>query len=96
MAIIVLHKKGDKTECGSYCGISLVSHANKVLLEWVARRLTTYCEDKGMLPEEQCMFQPDCSTTDMLFVISTLQEIRRKAGLSFFPCLIDLQTACDR
>ena len=95
MVIIVLHKKGDKTECGNYRGISLVSHAGKVLLEGVVTRLTTYCEYKGMLPEEQCVFQSDCSTTDMLFVISTLQEIRRKAGLSFFPCLIDLQTAYD-
>ena len=93
MIIAVLHKKGDKTECGNYRDISLVSHEGKVLLEGISRRLTTYCEDKRMLPEEQCVFQPDCSTTDMLFVISTLQEIRRKAGLSFFPCFMDLQTA---
>ena len=38
--IIVLHKKGDKTECGNYRGISLVSHAGKVILKVVARRLT--------------------------------------------------------
>ena len=35
-----LHKKGDKTECRNYRGISLVSHGGKVLLEVVARRLT--------------------------------------------------------
>ena len=33
--IAVLHKKGDKTECGNYRGISLVSHAGKVLLKWL-------------------------------------------------------------
>ena len=27
--ITALHNKGDKTECGNYCGISLVSHAGK-------------------------------------------------------------------
>ena len=36
--ITVLHKKGDKTECGNYRGIPLVSHAGKVLLKEVARK----------------------------------------------------------
>ena len=31
--ITVLHKKGDKTECINYRGISLMSHAGKVLLK---------------------------------------------------------------
>ena len=38
--INVLHKKGDKTECGKYRDISLVLHAGKVLLKVVARRLS--------------------------------------------------------
>ena len=54
--ITLLHKKGDKTECGNYRGISLVLHAGKVLLKVVARRLNAYCEAKGILPEEQCGF----------------------------------------
>ena len=70
--ITVLHKKGDRTECGNYRGISLVSHAGKVFLEVVARRLIGYCEAKGLLPEEQCGFRPDRSTTDMVFVVRRL------------------------
>ena len=77
--ITVLHKKGDKTECGNYRGISLVSHAGKVLLNVVARRLSAYCEAKGLLPEQQCGFRPNRSTTDMMFVVRRLQEIGRKA-----------------
>ena len=57
--ITVLHKKGDKTKCGNYRGISLVSHVGKVLLKVVARRLGAYCEAKGLLSEEQCGFRPD-------------------------------------
>ena len=57
--ITVLHKKGDKTECGNYRGISLVSNAGEVLLKVVARRLSAYCEAKGLLPEEQCGFRPN-------------------------------------
>ena len=93
--ITVLHKKGDKTECGNYRGISLVSHAGKVLLKVVARRLSTYCEAKGLLPEEQCGFRPDRSTTYMMFVMRKLQEIGRKAGVSLLMCFIDLQKAYD-
>ena len=37
-----IHKKGDKTECGNYRGISLVSHAGKGLLKVLARRLGAY------------------------------------------------------
>ena len=77
--ITVLHKKGDKTECGNYRVISLVSHAGKVLLNVVARKLSAYCEAKGLLPEEQCGLRPNRSTTDMVFVVRRLQEIGRKA-----------------
>ena len=93
--ITVLHKKGDKTECGNYFGISLVSHAGKVLLKVVARRLSAYCEAKGLLPEEQSGFRPNRSTTDMMFVVRRLQKIRRKAGVFLSMCFIDLQKAYD-
>ena len=94
-AITVLHKKGDTTECGNYRGISLVSHAGKVLVKAVARRLSAYCEAKGLLPEEQCGFRPDRSTTGMIFVVRRLQEVERKAGVSLHMCFIDLQKAYD-
>ena len=91
--VTVLHKKGDKTECGNYRGISLVSHACNILLKVVARRLSAYCEAKGLLPEEQCEFRPDRSTTDMMFVVRRLQQVGRKAGVSFQMCFIDPQKA---
>ena len=92
----VLHKKGYKTECGNYGGISLVSHAGKVLLKVVARRLSVYCEAKGLLPEEeQCGFRPDHSTTEMMFVVRRLQKVGRKAGVSLHMCFIALQKAYD-
>ena len=91
--ITVLQKKGDKTECGNYRGISLVSHAGKVLFKVVARRPSAYCEAKELLPEEQCEFRPDRSTTDMMFVVRRLQEVGRKAGVSLYMCFTDLQKA---
>ena len=93
--ITVLHKKSDKTECGNYRGISLVSHGGEVVLKVVARRLSAYCETRGLLPEEQCGFRPGRSTMDMMFVVRRLQEVGRKAGVSLHVCFIDLQKADD-
>ena len=59
-----------------------MSHAGKVLLKVVARRLSAFCKAKEFLPEEQCGFRPDRSTTAMMFVVRRLQEIGRKAEVS--------------
>ena len=90
-----LHKKKDRTECGNYRGVSLVAHAGKVLLKIVATRLSAYCEARNLLPEEQCGFRPHRSTTDMMFAVRRLQELRRKARAPLFLCFIDLQKAYD-
>ena len=70
-----------------------MSHAGKVLLKGFSGRLRSYCEVKGLLPEEQCGFRPDRSTTDMTFVVHGLQEIGRKASMSLFKYFIDLLKA---
>ena len=93
--ITVIHRKGDKTAYRNYRGISLVSHAGKVLLKVVARRLSAYCEAKGLLPEEQCGFRPNRSITDKMFVVRRLREIGWKEGVPLFMCFIDLRKAHD-
>ena len=62
--IMVLHKKKDRTECGNCRSNALVAHAGKILLKFIARRLSEYCEREGILPEEQSGFRPNRSTTD--------------------------------
>ena len=54
--IMVLHKQKNRTECGNYRGISLVAHADKILLKIIARRLSEYCKRVGILPEKQSGF----------------------------------------
>ena len=95
--IKVLHKTKDRAECGTYRGISLVAHGDKILLKIVATRLSAYCEARNLLPEEQCGFRPHRSTTDMMSAVRRLQELRRKARvpLFLFLCFIDLQKAYD-
>ena len=93
--INVLHKKKDRTECSNYRGLSLVAHAGKVLLETVANRLGDFCEEAGILPEEQCDFRPQRSTIDMMFIVRRLQELGRTSKTSLLICFIDLAKAYD-
>ena len=73
-------KKKDPTECGNYRGISLVSHAGKVLLKLVTTRLSRYCDSENILFEEQHGFRPARSTNDMVFVARRLHELARAKG----------------
>ena len=91
--IMVLHKKKDRTECGDYRGISLVAHAENILLKIIARRPSENCERVGILPEEQSDFRPNRYTTDMMFVVRRLQELVRKNRIPLYVCFIDLTKA---
>ena len=93
--LTVLHKKKDRTECGNYRSISLIAHAGKILLKILARSLSEYCGRVGILPEEQSGFRPNCSTTDMMFVIRRLQELARTKRIPLYVCFIDLTKAYD-
>ena len=92
--IKVLHKKKDRTECDNYRGISLVAHADNVLLKVIAGRLSDYCERENILPEEQCGFRPQRPTVDMMFVVRRLPELARK-DTPLYVCFIDLIKAYD-
>ena len=72
-----------------------MSHAGKVLLKMIARRLSTYCESTGLLPEEQCGFRPGRSTVDMMFTVRRLQELGRRRQIPLYMCFVDLKNACD-
>ena len=93
--IMVLHRKKDQTECGSYRGISLVAHAGKILLKINARHLSEYCGRVRILLEEQSGFRPNRSTTDMMFVIRRLQKLARKKRIPLYVFFIDLTKAYD-
>ena len=91
--IKVLYKKSDRSNCNNYRGISLLSHAGKVLRKIVANRLSDYCEAHGILPDEQCGFRPEQSTVDILFVVRRLQDLARRRRIPLYMCFVDLQKA---
>ena len=93
--IMAFYKKSDRSNCNNYRGISLRSHAGRVLLKIVANRLSGYCEAHGILPDKQCGFRPERSTVDMLFVMRRLQDLARRRRIPLYMCFVDLQKAYD-
>jgi hypothetical protein len=93
--LVVIFKKLDKSVCANYRGISLISHAGKVLLKIVQARLSDYAEKEKLLPEAQCGFRPGRSTTDMLFALRRLMEIADTKNTPLYLCFVDLQKAYD-
>jgi len=72
--ICAIYKKGEKSECSNYRGISLLHTAYKILatIIRVYNRLTTYAE--GLLSQEQNGFRRNRSTTDDIFIMRQILQ----------------------
>lgn len=64
--IKVLRKKEGGSECGNYRGISVVAHAGKAPHTMAFKRLGNFCEEARIFQKEQCRFQRQRSTKDMM------------------------------
>ena len=60
--IVPIYKKGNKTDCSKYRGISLLPTMYKILSNTLLSRLTPYAEE--IIRNHQCGFQHNRSTTD--------------------------------
>ena len=92
--IAVYKRKGDKTDCGNSRGISLLSVGGKVYARLLLMRLINHVSE-NVLPESQCGFRKDRSTTDMTFVLRLLQEKCREQHRDLFAVFVDLSKAFD-
>ncbi|KAK2163328.1 hypothetical protein NP493_1463g01043 [Ridgeia piscesae] len=66
-------KKGYRTDCGNYRGISLLSIVGKIFARVVLDRLSTHITPE-VVPDTQCGFRGNRSTMDMIFCLRQLQE----------------------
>jgi hypothetical protein len=75
--IVPTYKKGDKTDCNNYRGISLLSTAYKILSNILLVRFTPYVNE--IIGDHQCGFRRNRSTTDQIFYIRQILE--KKMGV---------------
>ena len=92
--VMIYKKKGSKADCGNFRGISLLSIAGKVFARILLTRLLSSAADL-VLPESQCGFRRDRSTTDMVFLARQLLEKTREQRQDIFIAFVDLAKAFD-
>jgi hypothetical protein len=92
--IITIFKKGDRTQCGNYRGISLLSIAGKAFARILLNRLDTHVTP-NIVPETQCGFRKNRSTVDMIFCLRQLQEKCIEQNQSLFVVFVDFTKAFD-
>ena len=70
--IVPIYKKGEKTNCSNYRGISILLMSHKILKNIILGRLTPYVDE--IIGEHQCGFRRTRSTIDQIFCIRQILE----------------------
>jgi len=91
--IVPIYKKGDKTDCNNYRGISLLPTTYKILPNILVSRLIPYAEE--VMGDPQCGFRRNGSTTDHIFCIRQILEKKWEYNEAVYQLLIDFKKAYD-
>ena len=90
---VKIFKKGDKTLCDNYRGISLRCVAGKIYCKIILNRLKQLSEK--ILPESQSGFRSERSTNDMIFSLRQIQEKAIEQGQDLYVIFFDFKKAFD-
>ena len=74
--IVPIYKKGDKTYCNNYRGVSLLPTTYNVFSNILLSRLIPYAEE--IIVDHQCGFRRNRSTTDHIHVFCIRQILEKK------------------
>ena len=88
-----IHKKGDKTLCSNYRGISILNVGYKIFASILCERLKPYLND--IIGSYQCGFRPGKSTTDQIFTLRRILEKTLKFQIDTHHLFIDFKQAYD-
>ena len=91
--IVPIHKKGDKTDCNNYRGISLLPTTYKILSNILLSRLIPYAEE--IIGDHQCGFRRNRSTTDHIFSIRQILQKKWEHNEAVHQLFIDFKKAYD-
>uniref|UniRef100_A0A914X6Y4 Reverse transcriptase domain-containing protein n=1 Tax=Plectus sambesii TaxID=2011161 RepID=A0A914X6Y4_9BILA len=92
-AFVLLPKKGDTKDCGNYRTIALITHASKILLKIIQKRMASFVEME--LPDVQAGFRKGRGTRDQIANLWWIMEKTREFQKGVYMCFIDYSKAFD-
>ena len=91
--IVPVYKKGVKTDCNNYRGLSLLPTTYKVLFNILLSRLIPYAEE--IIGDHQCGFRRNRLTTDHIFCIRQILQKKWGYNEAVHQLFIDFRKAYD-
>jgi hypothetical protein len=90
---VLIYKKGNKTDCNNYRGISLFPSSYKILFNILLSRLIPYAEE--ISGDRQCGLRRNKSTTDHMFCIRQILQKKWEYKEAVHQIYIDCKKAYD-
>ena len=91
--IIILHKKGDKSQLGNYRPLSLSSNLNKVFTKILKKRMGESMA--YTIPKEQAGFRRGYSTIHLIHTLNQLIEKTKEYNMELHLVFVDFYKAFD-
>ena len=91
--ILPIYKKGDKTDCNNYRGISLLSTTYKILSNILLSRLIPYAEE--VIGDHECGFRRNKATSNHIFCIRQILEKEWEYNEAVHQLFIDFKKSYD-
>ena len=94
--MVPLKKKPNATECNDHRTISLITHASKILLNILTKRIESKVTTTNYIGEDQYGFRRGKGTRDAIAVLRCLGERSLEHGKDLYICFVDYEKAFDR
>ena len=94
VVMVPIPKKTKAVECEDHRTISLISHASKIMLKILTKRIEARTKD--FIGRNQFGFRKGCGTRDAVGVMRMLCERSLEHGNDIYICFVDFEKAFDR
>lgn len=90
-----LYKKGDPEDPNNYRAISFNDSMTKILTSILLNRLITFVKDNDLISEFQAGFRSGYGTTDHIFTLTSIIQLRKIRKKKTYALFIDFKSAFD-